>query len=127
MSTPCHIIVEHNPALIYSSRNGVPSKVMPVLRRFLDTFWQEREVSGESVDTPGCLVAQIVVRFGFESCEDDFSNLRVSPQFAGDAEYLYVVRVDQTLEVWLPTDAYRENPQLGLEACRVSERVAVGD
>lgn len=125
MSTACHILVEGNPAIVYSSRNGQPAKVLPVLEPFLDKFWQEREISGESIDTPGCLVAQIVVRFGFESAEDDFSNLRVGPLFDAGVDYLYQVAADRTVTVWAPTEAYRTNPSLGLEACRQLEPSAI--
>jgi hypothetical protein len=115
---PCHIVVEDNPALIYASRNGSPSKVLPILNRFLEKFWQERDISGEYSDTPECLVAQIVVRFGFELCEDDFSNLRIGLSFKSDVEYLYQVLLDQSVRVWVPTDAYRQDPSLGLAGCQ---------
>ncbi|MBF2048851.1 MAG: histidine kinase [Leptolyngbya sp. IPPAS B-1204] len=118
MPTPCHIIVEGNPALIYASRNGMPEKVLPTLRRFLDTFWQERDISGEVCDTPECLVAQIVVRFGFEICEDDFSNLRVGVQYYPDVEYLYAIGANRQIRVWVPESSYRANPALGLQGCR---------
>ncbi|NJL20741.1 MAG: histidine kinase [Leptolyngbyaceae cyanobacterium SM1_3_5] len=120
MSQPCHILVEGNPALIYASRNGSPAKILPVLTRFLEKFWQEREASGESSDTPECLVAQIVVRFGFEMCEDDFSNLRVGTSYHADVEYLYWLGTvsNRTVQVWTPDRAYRENPSLGLAGCR---------
>ncbi len=118
LSIPCHIIVEGNPAIIYASRNGRPSKVLPTLNRFLETFWQERDVSGEYCDTPECLVAQIIVRFGFEICEDDFSNLRVGIHYNPDAAYLYAVSSTRQLAVWQPTEAYRQNPELGIEGCR---------
>jgi len=117
ITIPCHIVVEGNPAIIYASRNGSPVKVLPILNRFLEKFWQERDISGEYSDTPECLVAQIVVRFGFEICEDDFSNLRVGLSFKPDAEYLYQVLLDQTVRVWQPTAAYRQDPVLGLKAC----------
>lgn len=119
MPISCHILVEGNPSLIYSSRNGSPNKVLPVLNRFLDTFWQERDTLGEVCDTPDCLVAQVVVRFGFESCEDDYSNLRVGTQFHPDVEYLYWITADRTVEIWVPEAAYRENPALGLKGCRL--------
>ncbi|NJN57668.1 MAG: histidine kinase [Leptolyngbyaceae cyanobacterium SL_5_9] len=119
MSTiPCHIVVEDNPAIIYASRNGSPVKVLPILNRFLEKFWQERDISGEDSDTPECLVAQIVVRFGFELCEDDFSNLRVGLSFKPDVEYIYQVLLNQTVQVWTPTDAYQRDANLGLSACR---------
>jgi hypothetical protein len=118
-NTPCHILVEGNPAIIYASRNGSPTKVLPTLTRFLDKFWQERDLSGEEADTPECLVAQIIVRFGFEICEDDFSNLRVGVNYyRPEAAYLYEVRGDRQVRVWVPEVAYRENPGLGLAACR---------
>jgi hypothetical protein len=104
--------------MIYTSRNGSPEKVLPVLQRFLNKFWQEREISGEFADTPACLVAQITVRFGFESCEDDFSNIRVGVTFNPTAEYLYHVGLDRSLKVWVAEDAYRKQPDLGLQACR---------
>ncbi|MBI4780700.1 MAG: histidine kinase [Oscillatoriophycideae cyanobacterium NC_groundwater_1537_Pr4_S-0.65um_50_18] len=116
--TPCHIIVEGNPAVIYASRNGLPSKVLPTLSRFLETFWQERDTSGEVCDTPECLVAQIVVRFGFEICEDDYSNLRVGVEYYPDVEYLYWISSERKVQVWVPEDSYRQNPSLGLKACR---------
>lgn len=118
MPSPCHILIEGNPALIYASRNGTPEHVMPTLRRFLNTFWQERDLSGETCDTPECLLAQIVVRFGFEICEDDYSNLRVGMQFYPDVDYLYWVRASRQVEVWVPESSYRRTPQLGLNACR---------
>jgi hypothetical protein len=117
--TPCHIIVDGNPAIIYASRNGSPKKVLPTLTRFLDKFWQERDASGESADTPECLVAQIIVRFGFEICEDDYSNLRVGVNhYRPDAEYLYQIGIDRQLRIWIPDTLYRKNPSLGLSVCR---------
>jgi hypothetical protein len=116
--TSCHIIVEGNPALIYASRNGTPDKVLPTLQRFLETFWQERDISGEVCDTPECLVAQVVVRFGFEICEDDYSNLRVGLHYHPDVDYLYYIGADRQVRVWVPETAYRTNPSLGLQACR---------
>ncbi len=117
MATACHILVEGNPAIIYASRNGSPKKVLPTLNRFIETFWQEREISGENRDTPGCLLAQIIVRFGYEICEDDFSNLRVGVDYDPDVEYLYWVAADRTLSVWVPEAAYRQEPSLGLKGC----------
>ncbi|NJO43513.1 MAG: histidine kinase [Cyanobacteria bacterium CRU_2_1] len=117
-TTPCHIIVEGNPSIIYASRNGSPTKVLPILNRFLDTFWQERDVSGEICDTPECLVAQIVVRFGFEMCEDDYSNLRVGVEYYPDVKYLYWIGGDRKVQVWVPEQTYREKPELGLKGCR---------
>jgi hypothetical protein len=125
-NTPCHIIVEGNPAVIYASRNGSPSKLLPVLRPFLDKFWQERDAAGEFADTPECLVAQIIVRFGFEMCEDDYSNLRVGVHYyRSDAAYLYRVGADRKVQIWVPELAYREDPSLGLVGCRewVSEPI----
>lgn len=118
MATSCHILVEGNPAFVYASRNGMPNKVLPILHRFLDTFWQERDTSGEVENTPECLLAQVVVRFGFEICEDDYSNLRVGIKYSPDVEYLYWIGMDRTVQVWVPEAAYRENPSLGLAGCR---------
>lgn len=118
MPTPCHILVEGNPAIIYASRAGSPAKILPVLSPFLQKFWQERETLGEYADTPECLVAQIVVRFGFEICEDDFSNLRVGVKFHPAAEYLYQILSPQDIRVWVPDAAYHQDPQLGLAGCR---------
>jgi hypothetical protein len=117
-SVPCHIIVEDNPAIIYASRNGIPDKVLPLLQRFLETFWQERDTSGEYCDTPECLVAQIIVRFGFEICEDDYSNLRVGIHYNPDAKYLYLITAARKLQVWIPEAAYRQDPSLGIKGCR---------
>lgn len=113
-----HIIVEGNPAIIYASRNGVPEKVLPTLTRFLETFWQERDTSGETFDTPECLVAQIIVRFGFEICEDDFSNLRVGVHYSPDVDYLYWIGSDRSVHIWVPEASYRADPSLGLQGCR---------
>lgn len=120
MSQPCHILVEGNPAFVYASRNGAPDKILPILIRFLEKFWQERETSGESSDTPECLLAQIVVRFGFESCEDDFSNLRVGTNYHSNVEYLYWIgtQSDRTVQTWMPDSAYRADPSVGLAGCR---------
>lgn len=118
MTTPFHILVEGTPVLIYASRNGAPEKVLRVLRPFLDKFWQERDLSSEIADTPGVLVAQLVVRFGFEFSEDDFSNLKVSTDFDPRAEYLYRIEGDRTIEIFTPEAAYRQNPSLGLEGCQ---------
>lgn len=118
MATPCHILVEGNPAVVYASRNGKPAKVLPILNQFLDRFWQERDMSGEDFDTPECLVAQIIVRFGFEICEDDYSNLRVGLRYSADVDYLYWIGGDRTVQVWVPEPAYRDDPSLGLTACR---------
>lgn len=117
-TTPCHIIVEGNPAIIYASRNGSPDKVLPTLSRFLSTFWQERDISGEVADTPECLVAQIVVRFGFELCEDDYSNLRVGLHYYPDVKYLYLIQANRQVQVWVPEASYHTNPSLGLQSCR---------
>ncbi len=119
-TTPCHILVEGNLAFLYTSRNGAPAKILPVLTRFLDKFWQEREASGESSDTPECLLAQIVVRFGFEMCEDDYSNLRVGTRYNPTAQYLYWIGTesDRSVQVWVPEAAYQQNPNSGLNGCR---------
>lgn len=117
MAIPCHIIVEGNPAIIYASRNGAPEKVRRLLKPFLEKFWQERETAGEYHDTPECLVAQIIVRFGFEICEDDYSNLRVGSKYDPKVEYLYGVALDKTVTVWTPKDEYRQNPTVGLAGC----------
>jgi hypothetical protein len=114
---PFHIVVEANPAMIYASRGGSPDKVLPTLKRFLDTFWKERETFGETIDTPECLVAQITVRFGFEICEDDFSNLRVGVNYNAAADYLYWVGLDGHVQVWVTGDRYRQNPTLGVQGC----------
>lgn len=118
MAVPCHIIVEGNPAIIYASRNGAPAKVLPRLNRFLGTFWQERDIAGEYCDTPECLIAQVTVRFGFEICEDDFSNLRIGLHYYPDVEYLYLIGNDFTVSVWVPEEAYRQDPSIGLKGCR---------
>lgn len=117
-STPCHIVVEGNPVIIFASRNGTPDRVLPILSPFLDTFWQERDVSGESADTPECLTAQIIVRFGFEICEDDFSNLKVGVRFDPQVQYLYQIKADRTVQVWTPALAYQQDPSLGLDGCQ---------
>jgi hypothetical protein len=118
MPIPCHILVEDNPAIIYASRNGAPEKVLPTLSRFLDRFWQERDTSGEYCDTPDCLVAQIIVRFGFEYAEDDYSNLRVGIRYHRDAQYFYYITAERNVHVWVPDEGYRSNPQVGLQGCR---------
>ncbi|MBP0029544.1 histidine kinase [Roseofilum reptotaenium CS-1145] len=119
MAVSCHFIVEGNPVIVYASRNGNPKKVLPKLQRFLDTFGQERATMGETVHTPECLVAQIIVRFGFELCEDDFSNLRVGLKYDPDVDYLYKVGTNFKVTVLEPLDAYRKQPGLGLEGCQV--------
>jgi hypothetical protein len=118
MPHPCHIVVEGNPALIYASRNGTPDRMLPILKPFLDTFWQERDLAGTDSETPECLVAQIIVRFGFEICEDDFSNLRVGVSYNPKAEYLYVISPQRNLVVWVTESRYHKEPALGLEGCR---------
>jgi hypothetical protein len=116
-TTSCHIIVEGNPAIVYASRNGTPAKMLPTLKQFLNKFWQERDASGEHADTPECLVAQIIVRFGFEICEDDYSNLRVGIKYDPKVEYLYWISENRDIQVWVPTDEYRQTPSLGVSAC----------
>ncbi|NJR38026.1 MAG: histidine kinase [Leptolyngbyaceae cyanobacterium CSU_1_4] len=117
-SNSCHIIVEGNLAIIYASRNGSPHRMLPILIPFLNKFWQERETSGERVDTPECLVAQIIVRFGFEICEDDYSNLRVGVNYyRPDAAYLYQIGADRKVRIWVPDSLYLQNPSLGLAGC----------
>ncbi|SRR5579883_92609 len=118
MSHPCHIVVADNPAIIYASRGGTPERMLPVLKQFLDKFWQERDISGEDSDTPECLVAQIIVRLGFEICEDDFSNLRVGVNYNPSAEYIYWVSSQRDVTVWVAEAAYRHDPALGLQGCR---------
>lgn len=124
-ATPFHILVAGTPILIYASRNGTPEKVLRILRPFLDKFWQERDLSSEQAETPGVLVAQLVVRFGFEFSEDDFSNLRVSTDFDARAEYLYRIEGDRTIEIYTPQDAYRRAPSLGLAGCQVIQSHAI--
>lgn len=119
MATPCHIIVEGNPAIIYASREGTPAKILPRLQPFLEKFWQERDISGEYCDTPECLVAQLVVRFGFEMCEDDFSHLRVGLTYRPEVEYLYYIAGDRTVSIWTPRSDYRSVPSLGLQGCEL--------
>lgn len=112
-----HIIVENNPAIIYGTRGGAPDKLLPNLEKFLDTFWKERDTFGEFVDTPECLVAQITIRFGHATCEDDFSNIRVGVHYNPTASYLYWVGLDRTVTVWVAEIAYRDRPELGLAGC----------
>ncbi|GAB4144694.1 MAG: hypothetical protein Fur0046_22130 [Cyanobacteria bacterium J069] len=118
LATPCHILIEGNPIVIYASRNGTPERLLPILQPFLETFWQERELVGEHGDTPACLAAQVIVRLGFEFCEDDFSNLKASTSFDPAVEYLYEIKRDRTLHIWVAEAAYRQQPQLGLAGCR---------
>lgn len=117
MPTPCHILVEGNPVIVYASRNGSPNKVMPILKPFLEKFWQEREIHGEYDYTSDCLVAQIVVRFGYEICEDDFSNLRVGVNYDPSVEYIYAIAPDRKVNIWIPQAEYRQNPSAGLQGC----------
>jgi hypothetical protein len=117
MADSCHIVVAGNPAIIYASRRGNPEKVLPILEPFIAKFLQEREALGEHVDTPDCLVAQIIVRLGFEFCEDDFSNLRIGMKFNPTVDYLYAIAADHQLSVWIPAAGYRQQPSLGLEGC----------
>ncbi len=121
MNTPYHLIVEGNPAIIYASRNGKPEKVLQRLKPFLKTFWQELETAGEHRHTPECLLAQLVVRFGFEICEDDYSNLRVGLNYDPDVEYLYWISLDRHVKIWTPEPAYRQNPNIGLKGCQQVE------
>lgn len=118
MHTSCHIIVEGNPVIIYASRNGSPNKVLSKLKPFLEKFWQERESFGDNYLTPDCLTAQILVRFGYEICEDDFSNLRVGISYDPDVKYIYSVSSDHNVTVWIPESEYHEQPDLGLKGCR---------
>lgn len=118
MSHPCHIVVSGNPAIIYASRGGSPERILPILKPFLNKFWQERDLSGEDSHTPECLVAQITVRFGFEICEDDFSNLRVGVTYDPAAEYLYWISPQRDISVWVAEAPYRKEPSLGLKGCR---------
>jgi hypothetical protein len=127
MSTPYHLIVEGNPAIIYASRNGSPEKVLPRLKPFLETFWQEREAAGENRNTPECLLAQLVVRFGFEICEDDYSNLRVGLSYDPDVDYLYWVSLDRHVKIWVPEAEYRQDPNVGLKGCRQVEERSIFD
>lgn len=121
MPSACHFIVEGNPALIYSTRGGQPQKILPTLGRFLEKFWRERETFGAYVDTPECLVAQIAIRFGYETAEDDFSNLRIGVNYNPAAEYLYWIGQDHAVQVWVPDEAYRHEPSLGLKGCHLWE------
>ena len=118
MPHPCHIVVADNPAIIYASRNGSPDRMLPILTPFLNKFWQERELAREDSATSEYLVAQIIVRFGFEICEDDFSNLRVGVSYNPKAEYLYWISPQRDVSVWVPESRYRKEPDLGLEGCR---------
>jgi hypothetical protein len=117
MPTACHILVEDNPVVIYASRNGNPEKVLRILRPFLKTFADERETAGEFRDTPECLVAQVIVRFGFEICEDDFSNLKVGLTYYRNVDYCYVIKPNFEITAWKPTQAYRTDPSLGIRGC----------
>lgn len=122
---PFHILVEGNPALIYASRNGSPEKVLRILNPFLEKFWQERALSEESDDTPEFLVAQLVVRFGFEFSEDDYSNLKVGIAFDPRADYLYVIHANQTVQIYKATDVYKSDPSMGLNGCEAIESYAI--
>jgi hypothetical protein len=117
MAVSCHILVEQNPVVIYASRNGHPDKVIRLLQPFLEKFADERETAGQFSDTPECLAAQVIVRLGFEICEDDFSNLKVGLTYYSDVDYLYVIDQSFKISVWQPTPAYRQNPAVGLEGC----------
>ena len=117
MGIPCHILVEGHPALIYASRNGAPDKLLRILKPFLNKFWDERETSGETRDTSECLLAQLVVRLGYEICEDDFSNLKIAMKYNPQVDYLYQVALDRTLGIWEPDAGYRQDPSLGLKGC----------
>jgi hypothetical protein len=126
MSVTCHFIVDGNPALLFASRNGLPEKVLPKLTRLLNNFWDERDTVGEHSHTPECLLAQLVVRFGFEICEDDFSNLRVGLEYDASVDYLYWVGSDRSVSVWVPEETYRNDPSVGLQGCRrLPQSVAV--
>jgi hypothetical protein len=118
MTTPCHIIVADNPAIVYLSRGGTPKQILPMLQKFLAKFWQERDISGEDVDTPACLVAQLAVLFAFKTAEDDFSNLRIGVDYNSKVGFLYTIGSDRQVSTWVPTDAYRQNPQIGLVGCQ---------
>lgn len=118
MLQPYHLIVEGNPALIYATRGGAPEKILPVLKPFLEKFWRERETFGEYADTPECLIAQLTVRFGFETAEDDFSNIRVGVNYHPNAKYLYWIGSNKEVQVWLPEAAYQADPVVGLAGCR---------
>ncbi|MBF2027164.1 MAG: histidine kinase [Oscillatoriales cyanobacterium C42_A2020_001] len=118
MPHPYHLIVEGNPALVYATRGGSPEKILPILTPFLEKFWRERETFGEYADTPECLVAQLTVRFGFETAEDDFSNIRVGVRYNPGAQYLYWIGLNKDVQVWVAEEAYRQDPELGLGGCR---------
>ncbi|MDX2230449.1 MAG: histidine kinase [Leptolyngbyaceae cyanobacterium bins.349] len=118
MPHPYHLIVEGNPALIYATRGGAPEKILPILKPFLEKFWRERETFGEYVDTPECLVAQLTLRFGFTTAEDDFSNIRIGIKYHPDARYLYWIGLNKEVQVWLPEEAYCKNPAIGLQGCQ---------
>ncbi|MGD1901720.1 MAG: histidine kinase [Geitlerinemataceae cyanobacterium] len=118
MSVKCHFIVDGNPAILFASRNGLPEKVLPKLTRLLNNFWDERDTAGEHSYTPECLLAQLVVRFGFEICEDDFSNLRVGLEYDPSVDYLYWIGGDRSVSVWTPQDSYRQDATVGLAGCR---------
>lgn len=117
MYIPCHILIEDSPVVIYASRNGSPEKVLRLLRPFLEKFSDERQTAGEFADTPDCLAAQVIVRFGFEICEDDFSNLKVGTRYFPDVAYVYYIDRQFNITLWQPTEAYRKRPSLGLKAC----------
>jgi hypothetical protein len=118
MLTPCQILIEDSPVTIYASRNGKPEKVLRLLTPFLEKFSEERKTSGESADTPECLAAQVIVRFGFEICEDDFSNLKVGTRNFPEVAYLYRIDRNLGISVWQPTADYHRDPSLGLAACK---------
>ncbi|MBE9076681.1 histidine kinase [Romeria aff. gracilis LEGE 07310] len=125
MTLACHLLVENNPIIVYASRNGAPDKVMPKLSKFLATFAEERETAGEFKHTPACLVAQMIVRFGFENFEDDFSNLRADLNYYADVAYLYYINSRFEVSIWQPQPAYVQNPMLGLEGCQQVDFSAV--
>jgi hypothetical protein len=118
MAVSCHILVEQNPVVIYASRNGHPEKMLRLLTPFLEKFSDERETAGQFIDTPECLIAQVIVRLGFEICEDDFSNLKVGLNYYSDVDYFYVINQQFQISIWQPTAAYRNDPNLGLKGCK---------
>ncbi|NMF86359.1 histidine kinase [Nodosilinea sp. P-1105] len=121
MLIPCEILIEDSPVIIYASRNGKPDKVLRLLKPFLEKFSEERKTSGEFTDTPECLAAQVIVRFGFEICEDDFSNLKVGTRHFPEVAYLYHIDQQLTITIWQPTADYHRDPSLGLTACKPAE------
>jgi hypothetical protein len=125
MSTRAQIQIEGSDVLIYKHQDGYPEGVLPTLKPFVDSFFQNRGYD-PAYFTARC-VAAFAASYEKERAEwrarveretpglaksygldrPDFLSLGVDTSVHGDIEYFYHVSKDGEITVRVPTEASR--------------------